>query len=475
MRIGPRTFFANIRRRPASPNKGWPIRPGRPREEKLNFTLANVFRGGMARKVRDSQFSNQPLDSGRLTATPAQGLRDLERIGIDARFFGPRQKGLGRYVQKLVEELEQLLSRSPSAGPGNNFLLPKPGPQPESKAYEFIIFLRRENWSEYQPTNPNFKKVLADYKWYSWSEQIFLPWKIWQEKIDLMHFPHFNLPIFCPTKFIVTIHDLVLKKFPTRRASALGPLCYWLKNLAYRLVIWLAIKRAKKIIAVSNYTKEDILRYFKVKPEKIEVIYEAGLEVKMSNTRCPTPNKCPMLKFKISKPYLLYVGNAYPHKNLERLILAFQRLIENYQMNYQLVLVGQIDYFYKRLQKNISSFQKIIFTDFVSDQELDNLYRNAALYVFPSLGEGFGLPPLEAMARRLPVVCSQATCLPEILGPAAVYFNPLDINEIAEKIKLVLEDKSLQEDLIKKGLEQIKKYNWSKMAKETLETYQTVI
>jgi len=420
------------------------------------------------------------------------------RIGVDARFFGPRQKGLGRYVQKLIQELENCELRIANC--------------------EFVIFLRQENWDEYQPArhasqlarppsaspqanagragvagraqNSNFKKVLADYKWYGLKEQIFLPWKIWQEKIDLMHFPHFNLPIFCPTKFIVTIHDLVLKKFPTRRASTLGPIFYWLKNLAYRLVIWLAIKRAKKIIAVSNYTKEDILKYFNVESEKIKVIYEGAPLRTHSRGQSPlvrpfkgrTKGDCP-LECVLSKPYLLYVGNAYPHKNLERLILAFQKLVEKDKLNLQLVLVGEMDYFYRRLSQGLSLeappriflVKSIIFTDFVSDEQLETLYQNASLYVFPSLCEGFGLPPLEAMAHGLPVVCSQATSLPEILGPAAVYFNPCDINDITEKISSVLKNKSLQQDLIAKGFEQIKKYNWSKMAKETLETYQSVI
>ncbi len=182
------------------------------------------------------------------------------KIGIDARFYGPRQKGLGRYIQKLIENLERV-----------------------DLSNEYIIFLRKENWSEYQPTNPNFKKVLADYRWYTLKEQIFLPFKIRQQKIDLMHFPHFNVPIFYFGPFVATIHDLVLRRFSTRRASTLDPFFYWIKNLVYRIVIWLVIKRAKKIIAVSGYTKEDILNYFKVKPEKIEVVYEGAPDVQTPN------------------------------------------------------------------------------------------------------------------------------------------------------------------------------------------------
>lgn len=150
----------------------------------------------------------------------------------------------------------------------------------------------------------------------------------------------------------------------------------------------------------------------------------------------------------LHKPYILYVGNDYYHKNLARLKLAFKKIIEG-GLDYELVLI----------------------TEFVSDEELDSLYKNACLFVFPSLSEGFGLPPLEAMARGLPVTSSYSTCLPEILGDAAIYFNPLDINDIANQIKKALLDKDLRKKLIQKGFEQIKKYSWEKMAKETLKIY----
>ncbi len=363
------------------------------------------------------------------------------KIGIDARFYGPKQKGLGRYVQKLVDNLEKVDL--------NN---------------QYIIFLRKENWSEYQPTNSNFKKVLADYRWYSLKEQLMMPFKIWQAKVDLMHFPHFNLPIFCFKPFVVTIHDLVLRKFPTRRASMLNPFLYWLKNLAYRLVVFLAVKRAKKIIAVSNYTKKDILKYFRVKPEKIKVVYEGSPDKLRTRLKASGASLS-------AKRYLLYVGNAYPHKNLERLILAFEKLIKDEQIDCQLVLVGELDYFYRRLQKQFSTVEGLFLTDFVSDKELAVLYQKASLYVFPSLGEGFGLPPLEAMAYGLPVVSSEATCLPEILGQAAIYFDPANIEDMAEKIKQVLKDKKIQEKLIDQGFRKIQEYSWSKMAQETLRVY----
>jgi len=172
--------------------------------------------------------------------------------------------------------------------------------------------------------------------------------------------------------------------------------------------------------------------------------------------------------------YLLYVGNAYPHKNLERLILAFKKISKE-KKNLKLVLVGELDYFYKRLQEDFNKVKNVIFTDFVSDKELASLYQNATLYIFPSLYEGFGLPPLEAMAYNLPVISSNASCLPEILGQAAVYFNPENVDDIASKIRLVLDDKELQQNLILQGKKQMEKYSWDKMGKEILGVYYNVI
>jgi glycosyltransferase involved in cell wall biosynthesis len=373
-------------------------------------------------------------------------------IGIDARFFGPRAKGLGRYTQKLIESLESL-----------------------DQENDYVIFLRRENFDEYLPQNPRFKKVLADYPWYGFAEQFFLPFKIYAQKVDLMHFPHFNVPIFYFKKYVVTIHDLILRHFATRRASRLGMFVYWFKNLGYRIVIWLALKRAKKIITVSEYIKNDIIKSFKVKAKKISVTYEGASEKNLSYPGLEHQLK----EFGINKSYLIYVGNAYPHKNLERLVKVFEILVNDFKNDLQLVLVGEEDYFYQRLEeemrtsilRRIEVFDRVVFTDFVTDEELELLYQDAALYVFPSLCEGFGLPPLEAMSHGLPVVCSSATSLPEILGEAAIYFDPQDPNDMAEKINLVLSDSILRKNLIAEGFEQIKKYSWKEMGRKTLEIY----
>lgn len=370
------------------------------------------------------------------------------RIGIDARFFGPIGKGLGRYTQKLIEKLEKIDSKN-----------------------QYFIFLKSENFDEYQPKNPNFQKVLADFRWYTLAEQIKMPFLLRKYKLDLVHFPHFNVPILYFGKFIVTIHDLILLRFPTIRSSTLSPLLYWIKFLAYRIVISRAIHRSYKIIGVSNFTKNDILKkYSNIDKEKISVTYEACDDFCFFN-----PKKINDLTklYGIMKPYILYVGNVYPHKNPERLILAMKKVCEEFP-ELKLVFVGGEDYFYRRLKELVRSekMKNIIFAGFVPDYDLDAVFRNSLAYVRPSLHEGFELPALEAMARGVPVITADYECSREILEDSAYYFDGKNISDIARAIKNIINNEELREDLVKKGYEQVKKYNWQYMAQKTLDLYQ---
>ncbi len=174
--------------------------------------------------------------------------------------------------------------------------------------------------------------------------------------------------------------------------------------------------------------------------------------------------------------FFLYVGNAYPHKNLERLIEAFGKL-QAPSFNTQLILVGQEDYFYKRLKNKVKEMgfeEKIIFWGPATREELNNLYKNAMALVFPSLMEGFGLPGLEAMANGCPVVCSDIPVFHEIYGEAALYFDPNNIDDIREKITICLNDSNQLSKIIEEGREQLNKYSWEKLSRETLKIYESV-
>ena len=372
------------------------------------------------------------------------------RIGIDARFFGPVGKGLGRYTERLIQNLE---------GVGNE--------------HEFVIFLRKENFGLYQPKSTRFRKVLADFAWYSFAEQVRFPALIAREGIDLMHFPHFNVPVFTPCPFVVTIHDLILFRYPTRRATTLNAAMYGFKYAAYLLTIRLAVWRAKKIIAVSEYTKKDIVRSLGVASERIAVTYEASDGVEAGQLTIPGTFD-PGAKG-IRRPYFLYVGNAYPHKNLERLLAVFKKL-RNEGVDAQLVLVGKIDYFYERLKgeaEKLGLLEKgdAVFYGYATEAELAELYRRARAYVFPSLLEGFGLPPLEAMRYGTPVAAADSSCLPEVLGDAALYFNPEDVDAMADVMRRIFSDETLRATLAERGFQRAERYSWKECAEGTYQTY----
>lgn len=390
------------------------------------------------------------------------------RIGIDARFYGPIGKGLGRYTQEVVDNIIKISSASSDVD------------------FDYVIFLSPENFDEFVTDSPKVKKVKLACRWYSWREQLVMPFYLVKERLDLIHFPHFNVPILTPGRFVVTIHDLILTHFPTVRATTRAPWLYYLKNFAYRLVIFTVLKRAVKIITVSEFTKRDIVDKFKIRPDKITVTYEGVANLAKGRDSlfvAKLDNEETLGQYNIPNNFLLYVGNAYPHKNLETLLKVFSQLHATYP-SLRLVLVGKEDYFYEQAQataRALNIWQRenhnspVIFPGYVPDAQLEILYAEARAYIFPSLYEGFGLPPLEAMAKGCPVISSDRASLPEILGSAALYFNPVDESDMLSKIKLVLHDEKLRGDLIIKGREQVKKYNWWECANTTLNIYKEAL
>lgn len=237
-----------------------------------------------------------------------------------------------------------------------------------------------------------------------------------------------------------------------------------------------AVEKARAIISPSEATKRDILRFYAIDAKKIIVTYEG---ISMSSKLKIQSEK---LQFKIQsyRPYLLYVGSFYPHKNIERLIDAFHILRTKYNLNLKLVIVGKKDYFQEQVEKYLTAHYQLltahrIFYGYAKDEELAALYQNASLYVFPSLYEGFGLPPLEAMSFGVPVIASNASCIPEICGNAALYFNPKNAEDIAAKIYLVYTQPIKQAELCKMGYAQIQKYSWQKTAEQTLQIYSRMV
>lgn len=383
-------------------------------------------------------------------------------IGIDARFYGPLGKGLGRYTQEIVDHIIGF-----------------------DKDRQYVVFLCRENYEAFEipaEAASRVKKVLADVRWYSLAEQWRFPWLIWKERISLMHFPHFNVPLLTPCRFVVTIHDLILTKFPTVRATTLKPVLYRFKNLAYRLVIWQALRRSCCILTVSNFTKQDIVAQFRVDPRKIIVAYEgvANLAKGRDSLFSAATDTAAVLEREQLRPgYWLYVGNAYPHKNLEGLVRAFSVFIKTHPQA-RLVLVGKEDFFYLRVKQLAAALglyakqpakDPIVFTGYVPDAELEILFQQAFGYIFPSLYEGFGLPPLEAMAKGCPVLSSKESSLPEILGEAAAYFDPRSSSEMIALMEKLINEPAWRAELIRRGRERIKHFSWWECAQQTWKVY----
>src|SRR3990167_2449525 len=223
------------------------------------------------------------------------------RIGIDERCVGPEGTGLGKYTEKLILNLAKL-----------------------DKKNEYSIFLRSENWNFFKLPE-NFKKILANIKWYSPEEQLKLSGIFSKERLDLVHVPHFNVPVLYKGKFVVTIHDLIHHQFSEQSTSTKNFLMFKIKRAAYKTIIYSAVRRAAKIIVPSNFVKKQVIGAFKINPDRIIVTYEAAEEEyfgQHQNSKLKTQNLLKMLKIKT--PYIIYVGNAYPHKNLERLLDAFK-------------------------------------------------------------------------------------------------------------------------------------------------------
>lgn len=381
-------------------------------------------------------------------------------IGIDARMYGVKHRGIGRYIQCLIDALGKI-------DDGNRYTL----------------FMSREAAAAFGKAGGKFKIIKTDVRWYGWKEHLIMPWLIHRSGVDIMHWPHINVPFWCPVPYTVTVHDLIVWHWPDSRATTLPGWRYRFKLFSYRRVLANALRKAKKIITVSNFSKRDIVRQLGIDEKKIAVTYLGVDRMVLGTERLPnSASFADYLSgtFNIRKPYLLYVGSAYPHKNLERLIAAFAQLRIKFYRSWQLALVGREDYFYKNLAaKTAKDFPKevasdVIFTGQASERDLDGLYRGARALVFPSLYEGFGLPPLEAMARGVPVVAAKAASIPEILADAAYYFNPEDVPNMAAALDLIGGSRSAQDELSRRGLERVKHFSWDKTAKQTLEIYSQI-
>jgi glycosyltransferase involved in cell wall biosynthesis len=361
----------------------------------------------------------------------------MSHIAIDARIIN---SSTGRYVERLLHYLQEV-----------------------DMTNDYTILVLEKDKDYFVPTNHHFTIAVANFKQYSLSEQIGFKKLLDQLSPDLVHFCMPQQPVLYKGKHVTTFHDMTLVKIimPDK-----NPAIYRIKQFIGKFVFKRVAQTSEAILVPSEFTKDELVTFSGISPDKITLTYE-GAEV---HTALAIAYDQPF------KHYIMYVGQEAAYKNITRLGDAHQRLIKKYP-DLGLILVGKKDetvranetYFADRNYKNI------LFTDFVSDGELSWLFAHTDAYIFPSLMEGFGLPGLEAMGHGAPVVSSSATCLPEVNGDAAHYFDPSDTTDIARAIDEVLSDKSLRTDLIKKGYEQIKKYSWRRMSEQTHGVYMHVL
>lgn len=310
----------------------------------------------------------------------------------------------------------------------------------------------------------NFSVLPIPYKQFSLNpfQQLSFAWRLYRLKPDLVFFTLTGqAPLLYFGKTITFTHDLTMLRYA--RAGKLPEWLHALRMVGYRLLFKSGNRRAQKIIVPSNFVAQDLEDYLPSTSGKIAVIYEA------SEPPLKTASKPPDFQFPISNfQFLLHAGSPFPHKNIKRLVKAFEKLKDKHP-DLKLVLAGKKEFYFNELEHwldNRKYSEDVIITGFIPDAELKWLYENAECYVLPSLSEGFGLPGLEAMAHGCPLVSSSATCLPEIYGEAAVYFDPNSMSDMAEKVDSVLSSEKLRAALVTKGKKQLQKYSWVKMSQE---------
>lgn len=312
-----------------------------------------------------------------------------------------------------------------------------------------------------------------------WSYKVVGPKKFWtqfglpmslfleKKKPDIFFTPTHYGPRFSPIPTVVSVMDLAFIHYPET----------FKKRDLYKLKSWTSysVRNAKKIIAISNSTKDDIIDKYKLDSKKIDVVYPGIKELSSGKLilRMEELEK----KYKIKGKYILFVGTLQPRKNIEKLIDAFKLVFEK-DKEVSLVIIGKKGWLYNEIleaPKKLEIENNVHFLDFVSDDDLPSFYKNAECFVLPSLYEGFGLPVLEAMQNGCPVIISNISSLPEVGGDAAEYFDPYKVEDIAQKIEKVLTDKILRDKMIKKGFEQVKKFSWEKSAIKVLDILEEVI
>jgi glycosyltransferase involved in cell wall biosynthesis len=366
------------------------------------------------------------------------------RVAIDARKL--HDFGIGTYIRTLLRNLSRIDQQN-----------------------EYVLLCHEADMGVAEALGPNFRTVLEPSGNYSITEQVHVPWVLRREKPDVFHAPHYVLPVATPCRSVVTIHDCIHLMFPQ----------YLPNRAAYayaRAAMWSAARRSDRIVTASEASKRDILHFFNVPAEKISVVPHA-IDGRFL-IEPPAENIARVReRYQLDHGFVLYTGAIKPHKNLVRLIEAFAELRQGPFEDLKLLIIGDEISKLPSLRRAVHSHKlhkHVRFLGYVPDDTLAILYRLAAVFVFPSLYEGFGLPPLEAMASGTPVVTSNVSSLPEVVGDAAVLVDPYRVDSIVEGVRRVLLDPQLAAELRKKGVARAREFSWEQSVSRTHDIYTLV-
>ena len=362
------------------------------------------------------------------------------RIGVDISAIQSTKSGVDWYTHRVVEEMMELLA-------------------PDEQLY---LFSNRETGFEQEATGrPNVTVVRSNYMYQEPWRQFVLPLLLRRHRIDVCFFTNFVLSVAATCPMVLTIHDLSFRLFPRTHS---------LRNVVWaRSLVPVSTRRSRHIIAVSSNTKLDLVRVMNVPSQKVSVVYEGAPEE--FNPEPQAEDEEAMGHYGIVKPYILFVGTLEPRKNLNFLIRSFDQVAKA-RPDVHLVLAGRRGWMAQSIFDELERrdlLGRVHITGYVRERYLPVLCRQAAAFVYPSLYEGFGMPPLEAMASGTPVIVSRSSSLPEVVGDAGLYVNPLDTDELARAMDSILGDPELAANLRKKGLERAAGFSWKKAAGETLE------
>ena len=366
------------------------------------------------------------------------------RVAIDARKL--HDFGIGTYTRNLLRELARIDSDS-----------------------EYVLLCHEPDLGIGAQLGPNFRAVLEASPNYSLREQFHVPWVLRRERPDVFHAPHYVLPPAVRCRSVVTIHDCIHLMFPQ----------YLPHRAAYayaRASMWSAVRRSHRILTVSEASKRDIIHFFDVSPDKIVVVYNA-IDERFRVVPAEEDIARVRERYQLQHEFVLYVGNIKPHKNLVRLIEAFDMLRRKGHEELTLLIIGDEISKLPALRRAVHSHKlhkHVRFLGYQPDETLAILYRLASLFVFPSLYEGFGLPPLEAMACGTPVVTSNVSSLPEVTGDAAILVDPYDVASIADGMQRVLTTPALSAELRTKGVARAREFSWERSVARTRRVYEEV-